>query len=136
MKITTFAILCLTCFAGLSACTSYQGLRIVEPAYQQTVASLRPTLRWDPAEGSGVTYDVVIYEGEEISPVYQREGLTGTMHHVEKKLRPNTAYRWSVRSRRGSTVSEWSKHQTQVFTGVSYHRRERIPEFTTPAGDS
>ena len=136
MKIRSFAVVGLTCLASMTACTSYEGLRIVEPAYQATVTTLQPTLRWDAVPGNNVTYDIVVYEGEGATPVYQRERLSGTAHRIEQDLKPNTLYRWSVRSREGSTVSEWSKHQTQVFTGVSYHSRKRMPEFTTPASST
>jgi hypothetical protein len=133
MFVRIVALLVFAGSAGLPACTSYEGLRIVEPAYQETVTTLRPTLRWDAVPGKNLTYDVVLYEGEDIAPVYQREGLGGTTHRVEQDLKPGTRYRWSVRTRQGDSVSEWSQHQTQVFTGVSYHSRKRMPEFTTPA---
>jgi hypothetical protein len=51
---------------------------------------------------------------------------------VETPLEPNTTYRWSIRERKGEAVSDWIKLQTEVFTGITYHRRRRYYEFQSP----
>jgi hypothetical protein len=117
------------CFSG---CTSYKGVRIVYPQYEQVVSELQPTLEWVAVPGSGVTYDLIIFKENEINPVFFKKGLTDTNHTIEKELTPGTWYRWSVRSRTGDTVSAWTKMETQVFTGVSHHRRVKFMKFSTP----
>ena len=119
--------------AVLSGCTSYKGLEIVAPEFGQTVNELSPTLQWKEAPGTDVTYELVIYEGDNEDPIYHKKGLTGGSHTVETELKPNTLYQWSIRSKTGDTFSEWSKKETKIFTGVSYHRRAKKMEFTTPA---
>ncbi|MCG6862634.1 MAG: fibronectin type III domain-containing protein [Chromatiaceae bacterium] len=133
MKLKNLSIgLILFGLAGFSGCTSTVGLGVVQPEHEATVSSLQPTLQWKAVEGPGVTYDVVIYESDGMTPAYYREGLPGTTHTVEEDLKPGTLYRWSVRSRQDGKVAEWTMHETQVFTGVSYHRRTKYMEFSTP----
>jgi hypothetical protein len=132
----------------LSACVpvwsrSFRGLEPVSPSVQlgrfSEVGSLQPELRWKPAKAQGPTYDLIIWdsgldpektlprEGEQLgSVVYQREGLSETSHQVDMPLKPNTLYFWSVRTREGSTVGDWS-----IFDGwtvmaglVGYIRQE------------
>ncbi|WP_339134089.1 MAG: hypothetical protein WGN25_14445 [Candidatus Electrothrix sp. GW3-4] len=127
--------LALFVLSGLvfSGCTSYKGMQIVAPEFGQTVSELSPTLQWQEAPGKDVTYELVIYEEGNDKPVYHKKGLTGNNHTVEIELKPNTLYKWSIRSKTGDTFSEWSKKETRVFTGVSYHRRTKKMEFSTPA---
>jgi len=125
-------LIIVSILVGFSGCTSHKGLRIVYPEYNDTIADLQPTLQWEAIPGSSVTYDLVVYEFEEENPVYYKEGLKDATHKIEKELKPNTLYRWSVRSRKGSDVSEWTKRETQVFTGISYHRRVKYMRFSTP----
>lgn len=40
--------------------------------------------------------------------VYQREGLTQTAHRVATPLKRGTLYFWSVGTREGSTLGDWS----------------------------
>ena len=86
------------------------------------VDSLRPTFRWEPAEGGlapDASYDLIIYEkaaslsGREVTlgqVVYSREGLTETQHRIEEVLNSRTDYVWSVRIRRGESVSQWAHY--------------------------
>ncbi len=118
---------------SISGCTSFKGVEIIAPEYDQTVSELQPTLQWKAAPGNDVTYDLIMYKGAEINPVYYQEGLTETSHSVKKELKPGTWYRWSVRSRIDGNESEWSKKETRIFTGVSYHQRSVFMRFLTPS---
>ncbi len=116
----------------LSGCTSYKGVKIVYPQYEQVVSELQPTLQWAAVPGAGVTYDLIIFKENEINPAFFKKGLTGTKHTIERELKPGTWYRWSVRTKIGDTVSAWTKMETQVFTGISHHRRVKFMRFSTP----
>jgi hypothetical protein len=54
---------------GLAGCTSFHLLKPMNPGVgnpnkdPDEVASLRPTLSWEPSADTGVTYDLIIYEG-------------------------------------------------------------------------
>lgn len=69
--------------------------------------SLQPTLRWEPFQGSDVTYDLIIWSGvgmhrSGIQPtelVYNRTGLSEASHTIETPLQPDTLYLWTVRAR-------------------------------------
>jgi hypothetical protein len=45
--------------------------------------------------------------------VYYHEGIEGTSHRVEEPLLPDSVYVWSVRTRTGTNVSEWSTYNYQ-----------------------
>jgi hypothetical protein len=114
----------------LSACVpvwsrTFNGLEPVSPSVQlgrfSQVGSLQPELRWKPAKAQGAAYDLIIWdsgldpeqtlprEGEQLGTVvYHREGLGETSHRVDMPLKPKTLYFWSVRTRDGSTLSDWS----------------------------
>ena len=71
--------------------------------------------------------------------VYQREGLTDTVHRVEMRLKPNTVYFWSVRTRQGSTVGPWSTYSGDaggaipgLGLGVGTSVRNSLFGFKTP----
>lgn len=125
-------------FLGVTACASSMayGIQPVDPKVGNprnppSVASLQPTLRWEPERGSHVTYDLIIFEAVEIKPrwggarwapgeaVYFREGVKKPEHRVEQSLMRKAVYFWSIRTRRGDTVSEWSRYD---------YRRDRVKE--------
>ena len=54
----------------LSGCTSYKGVKIVYPQYEQVVSELQPTLQWAAVPGAGVTYDLIIFKENEINPAF------------------------------------------------------------------
>jgi uncharacterized protein YceK len=130
---TVIVLLFLAALITLSGCTSFKAVEIVAPEYDTTVSELQPTLQWKAVPGKDVTYDLIIYKDDEINPVYYQEGLTENSHSVKKELKPGTLYRWSVRSRIDGNESEWSKKETRIFTGVSYHQRSVFMRFLTPA---
>lgn len=133
MKIKPVFMLAVLVFFAMSGCTRYLGLKPVLPERGSVIDTLQPTFQWEQQPEDGITYDLVVYaEGNDINPVYYREGLTGTSHRIESVLEPETSYSWSVRTRKGDRLSEWTKQETSVFTGISYHRRLKRMTFTTP----
>jgi len=72
-----------------------------------------------PAANPNLRYDFIIYEAHAIGPTsnewaigrefYYREGLEEPEHRLEDPLVRGRVYCWSVRTRGGDTVSEWSR---------------------------
>ncbi len=102
--------------------------KVGNPMSPATVDSLLPTLKWQALDSGDATYDLVIYEslttkegkkalGRE---VYYRKGLAGTEHRLEEPLKPDTEYYWSVRVRKGDTVSKWATYDYDLFLGAAY----------------
>ena len=92
------------------------------------VDGITPTLRWKAGADSSLTYDVVIWEDVQYAVpgrtlhepgrvVVYAENLAGAEFAVSDGLKPATKYFWSVRLRRGSEVSSWSRggHEFNVF---------------------
>ena len=137
-KLLLFPVLLgMVILTGCATTSSQEMLKITLPAHEQKVSSLQPSLQWMPSSKSGVSYDLIIFVPDETDnkknvTVYYREGLTGTTHKVEEALQPGTEYQWSVRTREGDKLGEYSKTESQVFTGVSYHRHSNYMKFTTP----
>jgi hypothetical protein len=97
------------------------------------VDSLQPTLKWE-AVPNVESYDVIIYRGvpkdrpdvtysgiEKLEDkrtgwfvagkeVYYREAIRDTSHRVEEPLQTNAVFVWSVRTRTGTNVSDWSTY--------------------------
>ena len=135
----------------LAGCTTFHG---VEPIYPEAVGvlptmpfrvdGLRPTFQWRPVPGAA-SYDLVIYRGIKTESwqgginiamgkeVYYREALPGPQHRIEVTLEPGSIYFWSVRTRHGSQVSEWSRYDYTAFLGTMYITKENAPfMFYTP----
>ncbi len=135
----------------LTACsTTYQGLKAVAPGPPHgnvgpEVESLQPTLRWEPSQRKGVTYDLVVaridkktsfWKGTERSvggEVYRREGLTAPEHRLEIPLEPDREYLWAVRERVGDTVGAWSSYSFFDFYVVAWRSGSDMAyRFRTP----
>ncbi len=116
--------------SGCISSVSFTGITPIYPkARGQTVENLQPTLQWKPSGNSNVTYDVIIYEvivGEErymAGPVIiQRNNLPASSYKVEKPLKPNTNYFWSVRIRQGNRTSQWSRHNYTLHVPYGWQR--------------
>lgn len=124
------------------------------------VDSLTPILKWEglapPAEAEAdkdalferiteITYDlniwkvgIIPYRPEAVEAVYEREGLTKSVHKVEKSLRPGTRYIWTVRARflldGKSRATVWGASKEPLYI----HRGNLVPDpnyfrFKTPA---
>jgi len=120
--------------------------KLGNPKFPAVVDSLQPTLKWQPADGGDVTYDLVIYEVIKTSSaregtkkavgreVYFRKGLAGTEHRLEEPLKPDSEYCWSVRVRKGDTVSKWATYDYDAFLGAVYMWARNKPFiFKTPS---
>ncbi len=134
--------------SGFLGCSSHTaGLTPQYPMDKQIVDTLDPTISWKDLVQYGSSYDVVIYEkldegdvqayggARKKNPkkeVFYQEGIEGTELVLTDVLKPNKTYYWSVRARDGQNVSDWSMNETQVFTGISYHRRTNLYEFRSP----
>lgn len=110
------------------ATISYTGLKpiypeatpLIEGYRPQTVRSLQPTLEWEPKATKDITYDVIIWEGVKSErgwvwglpgkEVYYTQGIQNSTHTVGINLEPKTLYYWSVRTRTGEKVSQWSRY--------------------------
>jgi hypothetical protein len=117
----TFPGSSLALVAGLclaSGCAGVRGLRPIYPAVDETVNTLRPTLRWEPTTEQDATYDLAIVqqtsedtfhkEGEAYA--YYVQGLAAPEHQLSRPLEPGVVYLWSIRVRRGKDVTDWSRY--------------------------
>lgn len=125
---------------GIYCSSNNIGVTLTSPDRRQDVviASTAPTFRWVPSSVPDVRYDVVIYEAYDSTwrkinldlitgkerwrrgrlQVYA-QGLTKPVFKPDISLQPDATYLWSVRLRRGDTVSTWSKvKQTRIYPGT------------------
>lgn len=106
---------------GIACDEDYRGVRPVKPEGTvrgfPTSQNLQPVLEWTPSTNAEVTYDVAIYESYD--RVLARTGqFRGALVHYAQGLNEprystpplaaNKRYEWTVRARRGDTVSTWS----------------------------
>jgi hypothetical protein len=112
------------------------------------VDSLQPTLKWqsfpgehqkflgaelvtfvDPSIGeiNDIKYDLKIWTVRELEPAvieYEIEGIKSPSHTLERPLKPNTEYYWSVRTRfkvNGQPrLSEWSLSQIPCLPSYGF----------------
>ncbi|CAG36285.1 hypothetical protein [Desulfotalea psychrophila] len=143
---------------GVSCSSTNIGLSPTSPDRLQNarVTSTRPTLRWLPSSIPGIKYDVVIYEAYDSTwrkinldrltgkrrwrrgqLLAYGQGLTETAFTPDVSLKPGTTYLWSIRLRRGETISTWSQVKRTLshpgtFWSHSVKRREMWFNFITP----
>jgi len=141
----------LICLAFMSGCFSYHVIKPANPRVGNPnmnpilTTSLQPALSWVALPDTEITYDLIIYEGLKDESfwkgvkrsigdqVYYREGIRGNHHIVETVLKPNTEYYWSVRTRKGNDISEWSRYDYSLFLVFSYMRvSDSYFRFRTP----
>ena len=126
-------------------CMTYHGLTPLSPlpgypASPITIPSLQPVLEWEPCEETEPTYDVFVVEGLQGDrlynpgkPVFYREGITENKVKIEPPLVFDRLYWWSVRTRNGDKVSEWSSYDSVAMYGnVSVTARNYPYPFRTP----
>lgn len=148
MKKNGLAIILLVLM--LSGCTSFHAIKplspeVGNPNFPSQVETLQPTFKWEEAQGAGITYDLIVYEGIKVESfwegvkrsvgkeLYYREGLPQPEHKMEVPLEPGREYYWSVRTRQGEKVSEWAKYDYTLFLGTAYMRAGNQPFiFETP----
>jgi len=131
---------CATTFVGVTPVAPQVG----NPNFPVLADSLQPLLQW-ARHPDAERYDLIIYEGIKTSSAwegtkravgreaYYREGLMATEHRVEQPLKPDTEYYWSVRLRRGTSVSPWSRYDYTAFFGTGYMKAgNQLFIFKTP----
>jgi hypothetical protein len=107
------------------------------------VGSLQPTLRWEPFQGSEVTYDLKIWLSKDRwSPrvlIYSRQRLTDPCHTLETPLKPWTGYEWTVRARyrvagqaRITGWAMWTLKFDNLFDKIFPDRPPQYYHFRTP----
>ena len=121
---------------GIECGRTYQGVEPLQPegtasAFPQ-VASLTPTFAWKPSSKTDVSYDFVIYETVSLveSDMFNGRIPGKTVFYVGDVKEPKFAlqtpletgkkYNWSVRLRRGDTVSSWSRCGYFAFIIVAF----------------
>ena len=106
------------------------------------INTLQPVLRWKDTKSEGQTYDVAVWESPSEAPdksivgtplkprdwgkqVYYVQGISENYFKIDKPLKPDTVYHWSVRTRKGSDESEWATFSqaaiSPVGIGYAYH---------------
>ena len=139
MKVMMMILLLATLVTLQAACTEtrFSGIVPIYPELQfprgsGTVDTLQPELRWNRAAGLDVRYDVYVREGlkredlkdaakvlifeerllwEVGKKIAYAEGLIEPTYKLEKTLKPGWMYYWSVRVRRGGSLSQWHGYQ-------------------------
>ncbi|MEJ2141211.1 MAG: hypothetical protein P8Y24_02445 [Gammaproteobacteria bacterium] len=116
---------------GITCTKRYRGVEPISPeianhGFPQT-ESLSPVFKWKPSSSSDITYDFVIYEAASYSvsgmdKQYVEGRLVDYWENVKQPyltllspLKPATRYFWSVRTRKGQTVSGWSSFSFMGF---------------------
>lgn len=96
------------------------------------IAAAQPLFRWTPSADSEVTYDLTLYEAATFNDdgwskqylegrlVAYRQGLTKAEWQPEQPLDPDHRYYWSVRLRKGDTVSTWSTYSYSHFFLIGF----------------
>jgi len=138
-------------FMSIPGCISYYILKPVHPGVgnpnknPHRVDSLQPTLSWEASPDTAISYDLIIFEGiKDVSfwkgvkrnigeQVYYREGIPANSHTIEKVLKPNTEYYWSIRIRKGSEVTQWANYDYTLYLVLSYiNVRDALFRFWIP----
>jgi hypothetical protein len=132
------------------AALSPEPLAASDAARFTLVDELTPLFRWEGSEDPEVGYDLVVWEALPYqtamleSDRFSRgrivayvEGLSEPTHRLTEPLEPDRFYYWSVRYRRGTTVSGWSTYsfpERKSLIFWQYGPRLRFA-FRTPTGE-
>ena len=154
-----FLIGCCAVAAGcLSLPKSYNtGELPVEPPLGSTVTefyrvtdTLQPVLRWKDVKSAAQTYDVAVWESQSLpadksivgipfehrkwgKQVYYAQAINRNFFKIDKPLKPDTCYHWSVRTRTGSKVSEWATFTQTALSPIGLAYAHNLPYgFITP----
>ncbi len=119
---------------GISCTKQFRGITPVRPTEVRgfkTADRLDPLFQWQPSTDPQVTYDAVIYEAADYKGrngtnyimgrlTAYRQGLTGPQWQIDRPLTPGQKYYWSVRLRKGETVSNWSTYSFFNFFLIGF----------------
>lgn len=123
-------------FLMLTGCTTFNGIGPVVPEVgfkAAEVNSANPVLEWAAPENYDGQYDLVIltrgvldqwsFKQKPLQVVYEKIGLEGNLHQVEKPLNHNYMYYWSVKRSDKSSDEDWAKYNYYLITGIVNHWR-------------
>lgn len=126
---------------GVECSRSLRGVEPIAPAVARNfrgvgfarVDTTMPELRWKPAPGPDITYDVAVWEAADYTLpetlitghmpgklIAYKEALDSPTLALTTPLNRNTKYHWSVRLRKGETVSTWSRAGHSMFLVVMW----------------
>jgi len=118
---------------GLACKPKRQGLTPILPNKGKgmprfRVMDLRPQFSWEPSMQEGVTYDLAIYESARFGGLFKKhmrgrliryiENLVEPQWRPEEPFEPGRQYYWSIRLRKGQTVSNWSTYSYALMAGL------------------
>ncbi len=87
-----------------------------------------PDFTWPYVEGTGVTYDLIVCNDEDLTDVaYRRDGLTVNYYNFDTPFEAGKAYWWSVRYHINGETSTWSDARRLRIS------LDAVP-FTVPSG--
>jgi hypothetical protein len=136
---------------GINCTKQFHGITPVRPVEVRgfsAVDRLDPIFQWQPSTDPQVTYDVIVYEAADYKGrngtnyvlgriAAYRQGLTSSVWQIDRPLTAGQRYFWSVRLRKGDTVTNWSTYTYFNFflIGASFGSGQWF-SFTTPGGVS
>ncbi len=121
---------------GIECSKSFTGIEPLQPSMEagkfNTLESLTPHFQWKPSNDPQVSYDLLIHEVVRYSRggmdtqrmpgrvAFYAENLQQPSLQLQQPLTPGREYYWSVRLRRGDTVSTWSTYSRFAFYLVAW----------------
>ncbi len=156
------AIVLIACSAATAGCLSFPKTfstqeRPIAPKLGASVMNfylvtdtLQPVLRWKDIRSEGQTYDVALWQSRSEAPdksitgtplknrdwgkqVSYVQGISQNYYKIDKPLKPNTCYHWSVRVRTGDEVSDWAAFSQSAVSPIGFGRAYHLPfGFITP----
>ncbi|MBN1551156.1 hypothetical protein JW979_06790 [bacterium] len=149
MKTKNFVVFFVMVIFINGGCLTYKGLKPVSPKPKTNhpflnptpVDSLKPTFTWKKSKESGVAYDFAIWDTvssslnnrtiyTKLKEIYHREGLTQPTHSMEKPLKPDHVYMWTVRTRKGDIAGKWSVYD---WAYTDWDANDQFFMFKTPS---
>jgi hypothetical protein len=118
--------------------------------HYEVIDTLQPELKWKDIKTEGQTYDVCVWEtkrqdsGEFMrgvpyvpkswgDQVFYVEGISQNYVKINKPLKPDTYYHWSVRTRKGKDTADWATFNQSMISILVYGRVDHVPYgFVTP----
>jgi len=161
IKIAILAVL-IVCCMNAAGCVSlpksyntdakpiYPELGTTVNKYYQVIDTLQPELKWKDIKSEGQTYDVCVWETQSQEKdksmwgmmyvgrdwgrqIYYVQDISENHVKIDKQLKPNTCYHWSVRTHKGSDVSEWSSFSQGMVSVLVIGYHSKVPYgFITP----
>ena len=141
-----FSIAFLSLFVGISGCTTFNSIEVVEPSVGMVpteVSSLQPVLSWEKLESYDGSYDLIImafdqskswFKRTSMNVVYWKNDIHSTEHKVEAPLKSDYHYYWSVRPSTSKEDDDWARFNYYFIAGVvNFWMTDSYFRFKTPA---